>query len=64
MNLRFRECWWVFLGNNIIDVVIWTINLINGTPNSLMMFFVSISYLILNIICIIKWERIKNKRRY
>ena len=64
MNLRFRECWWVFLGNNIIDLAIWCINLFNGIPNSLMMVLVSLSYLILNIICLIKWEKIKNKIRY
>lgn len=64
MNLRFRECWWVLLGNNIIDLLIWCINLYNGISNSLMMVLVSLSYLILNIICIVKWEKIKNKIRY
>lgn len=64
MNLRFRECWWVLLGNNVADLAIWIINFSNQTPNSLMMLIVSIGYLGLNIIGLLKWEKIKNKRRY
>lgn len=64
MNLRFRECWWVLLGNNVADLAIWILNFLSGVNNSLMMLVVSIGYLILNIIGLIKWERIKNKRRY
>ncbi len=63
MNLRFRECWWVLLGNNSADLLIWIINLINNEPNSLMMLIVSISYFILNIIGLLRWERYKNKKR-
>ncbi|MEE0699586.1 MAG: nicotinamide riboside transporter PnuC [Bacilli bacterium] len=64
MNLRFRECWWVLLGNNVADLAIWIINFSNQTPNSLMMLIVSIGYLGLNIIGLLKWEKIKNKRRH
>ena len=64
MNLRFRECWWVLLGNNVADLAIWRINFSNQTPNSLMMLIVSIGYLGLNIIGLLKWEKIKNKRRH
>lgn len=64
MNLRFRECWWVLLGNNVADLTIWIINFSNQTPNSLMMLIVSIGYLGLNIIGLLKWEKIKNKRRH
>lgn len=64
MNLRFRECWWVLLGNNTIDLIIWIINFANKVPNSFVMLVVSIGFLVLNIIGLIKWEKIKNKRRY
>lgn len=64
MNLRFRECWWVLLGNNVADLAIWIINFSNQTPNSLMMLIVSIGYLGLNIIGLLKWEKIKNKKRH
>lgn len=64
MNLRFRECWWVLLGNNVADLATWIINFSNQTPNSLMMLIVSIGYLGLNIIGLLKWEKIKNKRRH
>lgn len=64
MNLRFRECWWVLLGNNVADLAIWIINYGNNTPNAFMMLLVSIGYLFLNIVGIVKWERVKNKKRY
>ena len=55
MNLRFKECWAVWIFNNTIDLSIWTINFINGTPNSTMMLLVSIGYEIINIYGLIKW---------
>jgi nicotinamide mononucleotide transporter PnuC len=64
MNLRFRECWWVQLGNNVIDLTIWIINFALGIPNSLMMLIVSICYFVLNIVGLFKWERVKNKKWY
>ena len=59
MNLRFKEAWRVMLGNNIIDLTIWILNFYLKTPNSFIMLLVSISYLILNVIGLIKWERKK-----
>lgn len=61
LHLRFRECWWVLLFNNTIDLLIWLINTINGNPNSLMMLLVSISYFIINFYGLIKW--MKNSTR-
>lgn len=61
MNLRFRECWWILLGNNTVDLAIWIINYINKTPNCLVMLITSIGYLILNIFGLIKWEKLKKK---
>lgn len=60
MNLRFRECWWILLGNNVVDLMIWIINFSLGIANSLTMLVVSIAYLLLNIIAIIKWKKEKS----
>lgn len=57
MNLRFKECWLVWLFNNTIDVVIWVINIVNKSPNSMMMLLVSIGYLLINVYGIIKWNK-------
>lgn len=57
MNLRFQECWLVWLFNNSIDLTIWIINFINKSPNSLMMLLVSIGYLLINIYGLYKWMR-------
>lgn len=56
MIFRFKECWWVWLSNNIIDLAIWTITVINNGTNSIMMFLVSIGFLLINISGIIKWH--------
>lgn len=56
MMLRFKECWWIWLFNNVIDLVIWIINVMNNGSNSIMMLMVSIMYLLINVYGIIKWH--------
>ncbi len=56
MILRFKESWWLWLINNIIDLIIWIITVINGGNGSIMMLLVSISYLLINVYGIIKWN--------
>ena len=57
MIFRFKESWWVWLTNNVIDLTIWIILTINGGEGSTMMLLVSIGYFLLNIYGIIKWNR-------
>ncbi len=56
--LRFKECWWIWLVNNCIDLSIWLITFIQtgGSDGSSMMLLVSIGYLVINIYGIIKWD--------
>ena len=61
MNLRFKECWVIWLFNNTIDLSIWIINAINGNSNSIMMLLVSIGYLLINIFGLIMWIK-KSKK--
>lgn len=56
MNFRFKECWWVFLGNNMIDLIIWAFMVKNNGIGSVMMLLVSIAYLVVNIYGIVKWQ--------
>jgi nicotinamide riboside transporter PnuC len=49
MIFRFKECWWVWLANNIIDLAIWSITAFNNGPQSVMMLFASIGFLLINI---------------
>lgn len=56
MILRFKESWWVWLINNVIDLGIWIITFINKGEGSAMMLLVSIGYLLINIYGIIKWN--------
>lgn len=53
MNLRYKDAWYIWLLNNIIDLSIWVINTILNKPNAKMLLIVSIGYLILNICGII-----------
>jgi nicotinamide mononucleotide transporter len=62
MILRFRESWWLWLVNNIVDLVIWVITFIVNGPNSTMMLLVSISYLLLNVYGIVNWNIKLNKK--
>lgn len=56
MILRFKESWWVWLANNIIDLIIWIIIFINNGTNSFMMLLSSLAYLLINVYGIIKWN--------
>lgn len=56
MVLRFKESWWLWLVNNTIDLMIWVVMLINQGPGATMMFITSLSYLIINIYGIAKWN--------
>lgn len=61
MILRFKESWWLWLINNIIDLMIWIIVVIHKGDNSIMMLLTSIGYLLINIYGMIKWH-IKAKK--
>ncbi len=56
MILRFKESWWVWMANNVVDLTIWIIMVVNNGEGSIMMLLVSIAYLLLNIYGIIKWQ--------
>lgn len=56
--IRFRECWYIWLANNTIDLAIWIINVSNGTANSAMTLITSIMYFVMNIIGLISWLKI------
>lgn len=55
MNLRYKEFWIIYLFNNIVDLIIWSINAWYGTPNAMMMLIVSIGFLLMNIYGLYKW---------
>lgn len=61
--LRFKEAWWVWLFNNVIDLSIWIIMVINHGSNSIMMLLSSLAYLIINIYGIIKWNKLVKKEK-
>lgn len=56
MILRFKESWWLWLVNNIIDLGIWIITFVNRGEGSFMMLLVSVGYLLINVYGIIKWS--------
>lgn len=56
MILRFKEAWWLWFINNIIDLGIWIITTLNNGTGSVMMLLVSIGYLLINIYGMIKWH--------
>lgn len=56
MILRFKESWWLWLINNVIDLSIWIITFINKGEGSTMMLLVFIGYLLINVYGIIKWH--------
>lgn len=56
MILRFKESWWLWLANNIIDLIIWVITALSHGDSSIMMLITSIGYLLINVYGVIKWN--------
>ena len=61
MNLRFKECWIIWLFNNTFDLSIWIINVFNKSPNAVMMLLLSIGYLLINVYGLIKWIKFERQ---
>ena len=61
--LRFKECWWIWLINNTIDLGIWLLTFISKGEGSFMMLLAAIAYLVINIYGIIKWNILAKKNR-
>ena len=58
MNLRYMESWWIWLVNNLLDLIIWTIILMSGGgSNAVMMFITAIAYFVINIYGICEWMK-------
>ncbi len=63
MNLRFKECWIIWLFNNTFDLAIWITNVIRHSPNAVMMLIVSLGYLLINVYGLIKWIKLAKKNK-
>lgn len=63
MILRFKESWWLWLINNVIDLSIWMITFLNKGEGSAMMLLVSVGYLLINIYGLIKWSSDAKKNK-
>ena len=57
MILRFNESWWIWLFNNIIDLIIWSVRFKNNGMAAFSMFTSSLIYLIINVYGILKWNK-------
>lgn len=57
MNLKFKESWWLWLINNIIDTLIWFITFLQNGEGSFMMLLCSLRFLVLNVYGIVKWHK-------
>ncbi len=65
MILRFKESWWLWLINNIIDLTIWIFVTINHGSSAWMMLITSLGYLLINIYGVIKWNMdAKKEKKY
>jgi len=57
MVMRFEESWWLWLVNNVVDLVIWIIMVTHDGQGATMMLLASIGYLLINLWGIYKWGR-------
>lgn len=61
--IRFKECWYIWLANNLIDAAIWIVNAIKGTENAEMALVTAIMYLVMNVIGLICWIKTERKQK-
>jgi nicotinamide mononucleotide transporter PnuC len=57
MIMRYQEAFWLWLVNNILDLILWTLVLLSNGEGAFMMFCASAGFLFINIYGIIKWHR-------
>ena len=63
VSIRFKECWYLWLANNLIDTIIWIVNVTRNTANAEMTLITSIMFLVMNIIGFICWIKIERKQK-
>ena len=61
--IRFKECWYVWIANNLIDTIIWIVNAINNTTNAEMALLTSIMFLVMNVVGLIYWIKTERKQK-
>lgn len=60
MIMRYAEAFWLWLINNILDLLIWSVILFRDGEGAFMMFCTSVGFLLINLYGIKKWyERAK-----
>ncbi len=62
-TMRFRDCWYIWLSNNVVDLIIWIVNTAKGTINAEMALITSIMYFVMNIIGLVCWIKIEKKQK-
>lgn len=63
VSIRFKECWYVWIANNLIDAIIWIVNAINHTTNAEMALLTSIMFLVMNVVGLIYWIKTERKQK-
>lgn len=61
MMLRFKESWWIWFLNNILDLFLSIHCVIQNGEHSIMMLATAIAFLFINILGIIQWNQVENK---
>lgn len=61
--IRYREAWYVWLINNVLDMTIWIINSIKMNPDAKMMLITSVMYLVMNVIGLVVWVKIEKEQK-
>jgi len=56
LMLRYNESWFLYLVNNILDLILWIINFKEKGFDSFMVLLMSIMYLTINIYALFKWR--------
>ncbi len=56
LMMRYNESWILYLVNNILDLILWSINYHEKGFDSLMVLLMSIIYLTINIYALFRWR--------
>lgn len=58
MMLQFKESWWLWFVNNILDLIISIHCVLHHGENSIMMLATAIAFIVINILGIVQWNKI------
>jgi len=56
-SLRHRECWYAWMIQNALTLILWTINMLGGATSAIMVLIINVVYCVGNFFAVHEWNK-------